>query len=159
VQPRERMKLTIVLVAATACAQPYNDEPYPDYVPPPRDRCTSDAECQPSVCARDHACHAADDVRSVLTTWTIVGKPASATACARVPKLYIRFDTDLAVEAITFAPVPCELGQFLLDKAPGHSIQVELGGYDGLVINPNGGFGAQRKLIDASGAVAFDMQI
>lgn len=152
------MKWLLVAAIAAGCSQPHDDGCIDCSPPPQFDECTSDLECQPDVCARDHACHPVDDVRRVAATWMIFGHPANATTCMRAPDLYIRFHADDGSNAIGFAPVPCHLGQFLLDKAPLQFDRVELG-VDGFATDVNGGFGAQIKPVDATGSVAFDMQI
>jgi hypothetical protein len=154
------MRWMIAIGVLAGCAQP-DSEPCiegVDCLSPPPPTCSSDAECQPGVCARDSVCHSLDDVRRVETHWTIFGQPASDTTCARAHDLYIRYRTDDPSDQIGFAPVPCRLGQFLLDKAPRRFINVELG-VDGFATDVNGGFGKQVKSIDANNVVMFDMQI
>lgn len=89
--------------------------------------CFVDQECLTGeVCARDGLCWPQDEVRLVKTTWTLRGLPADETTCARNPDLYIEFDGDVRDE-LGFSPVPCEAGQFTVDKLPHPFTRVEVG--------------------------------
>lgn len=110
--------------------------------------CFVDQECiTGEICARDDQCWPASEVREVRTTWTLRGQPANATTCARSPDLHIIFDGNVR-DDLGFSPVPCEIGQFVVDKLPRPFTRVELGVDDG----------AWRvATIGASGTVAIDL--
>lgn len=94
---------------------------------PSTGECNVDEECRSGeVCARDNLCWRTSEVRFVKATWTVNGQPASATACARYPDLYIEF-RGTSVQSLGFSPVPCENGQFSVDKLPLGFTRVELG--------------------------------
>lgn len=113
--------------------------------------CEIDSDCGSSdVCARDHMCTEASSVRAVMATWTIRGAAASTTTCGAHPDLYISFIGDDFGDTLGFAPVPCKLGQFLVDKLPARFKQVELG--------VEGGTSDVRTL-DAAGTVALDLRL
>jgi hypothetical protein len=104
--------------------------------------CTTDSQCGGNVCARDGECLPADQVRQVKLSWTIRGAPASATTCAASPDFYINFyDTDPR-DTFGFEPVPCQQGQFTVDKLPTRFDTAELGVTGGVsksaIIQPNG---------------------
>ncbi len=88
----------------------------------------------------------------VKATWTVRGQKASDAACSSAPDFYIRFRTDTRNDSLGYAPVPCSLGQFTMDKLPTRFFKVELG------IDNGGGFGTLVKPIDSNGIAAFDMQ-
>lgn len=112
--------------------------------------CNSDPECGAGdVCARDKMCASASTVRQVITTWTINGAAANETSCATKPDLFITFIGRDASDTIGFAPVPCKIGQFLVDKLPERFRQVELGVEGGA---------SQVRPIGASNAVAIDLR-
>ena len=88
--------------------------------------CFVDEECvQGEVCARDEICWPQGEVRFVKATWTVNGMAASKTTCASHPDLYIRFDGNVP-DDLSFAPVPCEIGQFIVDRLPQPYTTVEL---------------------------------
>lgn len=94
---------------------------------PSTGECNMDEECGGGeVCARDNLCWKASEVRFVKATWTVSGQPASAAACARYPDLYIDF-YGTSVQNLGFSPVPCENGQFAIDKLPRGFTRVEVG--------------------------------
>jgi hypothetical protein len=72
-------------------------------------------------------CAAPSTVRSVLTTWTIRGMDATDTTCASHPDLFIKFIGGDFNDSFGYAPVPCNLGQFTMDKLPDRYSEVELG--------------------------------
>ena len=112
--------------------------------------CLDDRDCATGDdCARDKMCTAPDAVRGVTTTWTIRGAAADATTCASHPDLYISFIGRDLGDTFGFAPVPCHLGRFFIDKLPTRYRQVELG--------VEGGFSSVRS-IDANGAAAIDLR-
>ena len=117
---------------------------------PATGECNTDGDCSGNVCARDGMCHPPSTVREVKTTWTIQGREASVTTCGAVKDLQISFDGSEAGEnSIGYAPVPCENGQFFMDKLPRSYTLVELG--------KDGGF-AETKVIGPTGEVAFDLR-
>ena len=89
--------------------------------------CETDSQCGSDVCARDGECLPASQVRSAKLTWTIRGMTADATTCASSPSFYINFDSSMTGEAFGFAPVPCQEGQFSIDKLPLRFDEVEIG--------------------------------
>jgi hypothetical protein len=88
--------------------------------------CEIDADCDGLVCARDHSCLPADEVREVRATWTINGAPATMVSCVE-DDLYIEFRGDSPEDRVQFQPVPCFAGQFSVDKLPRRMDTVELG--------------------------------
>src|ERR1044071_3304892 len=80
----------------------------------------SDESCgSGSVCARNHACWPADQVRTVHADWTGRGMPASSTTCAGAPSLMIAFvESSSPGLRLSYAPVPCVEGRFTIDKLP-----------------------------------------
>jgi hypothetical protein len=88
--------------------------------------CSVDTDCGNEVCARDGECLPASDVYPVKVTWTINGMPASATTCTPAPDFYINF-SGFTVQTFGFLPVPCDQGQFFVDKMPRGYNAVELG--------------------------------
>jgi hypothetical protein len=105
----------VVLVLLTGCPTSHNSD------------CSIDADCGGGdVCARDGECLPAADVYPVKVTWTIRSMPASATTCASAPDFYINF-SGFSVQTFGFAPVPCDQGQFFVDKMPRGYNEVELG--------------------------------
>lgn len=113
--------------------------------------CELDSDCGSGVCARDGACTTSDDVRSVKTTWTINGAPASEGACRGLP-LYIAFADDDTGETLEFDPVPCALGQYLIDKLPRRFDSVEVG------VDVDGG-PWDATTIDAAGTARLDLPL
>lgn len=111
--------------------------------------CLEDLDCGGGdVCARDRMCAPAASVRAVTTTWTVRGEPASALTCAAHPDLFISFlGRDLA-DTIGFAPVPCHLGSFVVDKLPVRFGTVELG----VEAGPS-----EIRAVDASNRVMIDL--
>ncbi|HLL23693.1 MAG TPA: hypothetical protein VK427_16255 [Kofleriaceae bacterium] len=116
---------------------------------PSTGECGNDSDCDGNVCARDNFCHPAANVREVKTTWTILGKPASKTTCGPVEDLQIGYSGGGAGEQpLSYAPVPCENGQFVIDKLPRTFTVVELGKHHGVPMS---------KVIGASSTVEFDL--
>ncbi|MBA3818728.1 MAG: hypothetical protein H0X17_07535 [Deltaproteobacteria bacterium] len=114
--------------------------------------CDVDADCSGDVCARDGFCHSAGSVRAVRVTWTVNGMPASAAACTSAPDLAIYFSGKAAGDdPLGFAPVPCETGQFVIDKLPTSYSMVELG-------RDGAGF-PDVKSISSSNVVTFDLRL
>jgi hypothetical protein len=125
------MRLALALVFAAGCVQTSSD-PYPagpGWTGPGGDPifgCTKDADCVTQVCARDGACYSASNIRAAHVTWTVAGKVADDTSCARSVNLYIRFSGP-GGEAFGYAPVPCHNGKYTMDKLPTSYTRVELG--------------------------------
>jgi hypothetical protein len=118
---------------------------------PTGSECEIDNDCGGGdVCARDHMCTAEDAVRAVTATWTIRGADANATTCGTHPDLYISFIGNDFGDTLGFAPVPCKLGQFSVDKLPVRFKQVELG--------VDGGTSDVRAL-NAAGTAALDLRL
>ena len=112
--------------------------------------CNSDPECSTGdVCARDKMCASASSVRPVTTTWTINGAEANVTSCGTRTDLFITFVGRDASDTIGFAPVPCKLGQFMVDKLPDRFGSVELGFEGGA---------SQVRPISAANAVVIDLR-
>ncbi len=113
--------------------------------------CELDRDCGGSdVCARDHMCAAASSVRSVTATWTIRGAAANVSTCGTHPDLYITFIGDDFGDTLGFAPVPCKLGQFTVDKLPIRFKQVELGVEGGT---------SDTRALNAAGMAALDLRL
>lgn len=113
--------------------------------------CEIDSDCgSGDVCARDHMCTDLSSVRSVTATWTIRGAEATTVTCGANPDLYIQFIGDSFSDTLGFAPVPCKLGQFSVDKLPIRFRQVELG--------VDGGTSDVRTL-NAAGTAALDLRL
>jgi hypothetical protein len=104
--------------------------------------CTQDSQCGGNVCARDGECLPADQVWQVKLSWTIGGAPASPTTCASSPDFYIDFYDADPRDSFGFEPVPCQQGQFTVDKLPIRFDAAELGVTGGVsktaIIQPNG---------------------
>ncbi|HET7501490.1 MAG TPA: hypothetical protein VFK02_10820 [Kofleriaceae bacterium] len=117
--------------------------------------CRSDSECDDGdLCARNNVCVVASQVRAVEVSWTVNGQPASRTACAASPdlaSLEVDFeapDPDVNPH-LGFSPVPCEEGQFHVDKLPEWFESVRVG---------NRPLGWQFTRIDAqTGLAAVDL--
>jgi hypothetical protein len=115
---------------------------------PPSGMCESDSQCGGDVCARDGECLPANMVGSATISWTIRGMAASPTTCANSPEFYLNFDSSSTGEAFGFAPVPCQEGNFHIDKLPIRFDEVEIGiNNQPLSIKP----------IRADGTVSFDL--
>jgi hypothetical protein len=117
---------------------------------PSTGECETDGDCLGNTCARDGFCYPEASIREVRTTWTIRGAAASVTSCGTTRDLHISFAGGDAGEVpLGYAPVPCETGQFFIDKLPRLYTIVELG--------RDGGF-ADSKSIGATGTVEFDLR-
>jgi hypothetical protein len=117
---------------------------------PSTGECNTDGDCAGNVCARDGWCHPPSEVREVKTTWTLRGLPASTSTCTNSRDLQIGFSGGAGgEEPLSYAPVPCENGQWLMDKLPRSYTIVELG--------RDGGF-PDTKSIGSSGEVTFDLR-
>lgn len=114
--------------------------------------CQTDLDCSSGqVCARDGECLAPSQVRSVKVTWTVRGMAASATTCATIPDLFVQFANGAVYrDTFGFEPVPCDAGQFPIDKLPVRFDQVEVG-VDGLFSN-------LAYIDDATGTAMIDLQ-
>ena len=88
--------------------------------------CNTDEQCDGEVCGRDLTCTDASNVREVRTTWTISGQAATGTSCGG-RELYITYQSDDSSDALSYSPVPCSTGQYLIDKLPKRYHSIELG--------------------------------
>ena len=134
------MRWVVLAIALAGCPGPQH---YGD--------CESDSECDGDVCARDGACYPASDVYPVRVSWTIHGMPASATTCAPAPNFEINF-RGFTVNEFGFAPVPCDQGQFFIDKMPK--------GYNAVELSASGHFDQNASIIvgtGATGTAVFDL--
>lgn len=111
-------------------------------------QCTTDADCGTEVCARDGECLPAAEIRLVKLTWTIRGSAASPTACAQSPDFYVQFDSIDVNDSFGYEPVPCDQGQFTVDKLPKRYVQAEIG-IDNRFLD--------AQPIDAMGQATFDL--
>jgi hypothetical protein len=89
--------------------------------------CATDAQCGDDVCAPNGECVARANVRSVTVKWTIDGSSAAAAACASHRELYLQFDGPDYGDKLRYVPVPCEQGQYRVEKLPKRFEQVEIG--------------------------------
>lgn len=136
---RMRFLLIALGVAASGCLGPSNSG-----------ECNVDAECDSGdVCARDRMCTSAASVRAVTVTWTLRGAAADATTCAPHPDLFLTFIGRDHTDTLGYAPVPCELGRFFIDKLPDRFRDVELG--------VDGG-ASQVRSIGSGSTVAIDLR-
>ncbi|HSN26516.1 MAG TPA: hypothetical protein VLT45_09525 [Kofleriaceae bacterium] len=110
--------------------------------------CMVDSDCGGDVCARDGECLPASEVWPVKVTWTIRGSAANASTCATSPSFYLQFDGQFQQDSFGYEPVPCEQGQFLVDKLPKRFVQVEIG--------ENNRF-LDAQPISAAGSASFDL--
>src|SRR5262249_52660117 len=110
--------------------------------------CQQDSDCAPNVCARNHVCLPAGEVRPVTVSWTIAGKTADNTSCAASPDLSLRFYQDSG-DWFGYSPVPCAEGRFFIDKLPTYFISAEL------EIQHSGNWSSSP--IDANGAASFNL--
>jgi hypothetical protein len=110
--------------------------------------CRQDSDCSSEVCARNHICLPADQIRSVTVAWTIGGMAADIMSCSTNPDLSLRFYQD-GGDWFGYSPVPCAEGRFFIDKLPTYftSAQLEVRSTGQWLSNP----------IDATGAVSFDL--
>ena len=107
-----------VLLALVVCAGCPSNEP---------GECTTDADCGADLCTRNGECHPASEVYAVKVTWTIHGVAASPETCAQTPDFYLQFDASEISDVFGYAPVPCDAGEFSIDKLPTRFTEVELG--------------------------------
>jgi hypothetical protein len=94
--------------------------------------CQTDSQCGDDVCARSGECLVRSTVREVTVKWTVNGAPADESSCASNPDLFLQFDGADYGDVLRFAPVPCRLGSFFIDKLPKRFVQVELGSEGGV---------------------------
>jgi len=109
--------------------------------------CETDRDCD-EVCARNHECADADEVRAVRVTWTLSGRPANDATCASARQLAITFYGPAFDDQFGFSPVPCSAGLFSVDKIPKRFDAVDLGKLN---------VGATYAKLDASGTAAIDL--
>ncbi|MBA3465708.1 MAG: hypothetical protein H0T46_37595 [Deltaproteobacteria bacterium] len=113
--------------------------------------CKNDGECSGGdVCARDGVCTESSQVRQVTATWTIRGAAANVMTCGTNEDLYLSFIGNDSGDTLGFSPVPCRIGQFLVDKLPTRFRQVELGVEGGT---------RDVKPIDGGGTAALDLRL
>jgi hypothetical protein len=115
---------------------------------PTGSHCTTDSNCGTEVCARDGECLPASQVRMVKLTWTIRGSAANPTSCASSPNFYVQFDSSDLNDSFGYEPVPCQQGQFGVDKLPKRYVQAEIGVDQSLL---------DAQAIDATGMASFDL--
>jgi hypothetical protein len=112
--------------------------------------CEQDSDCgSVQVCARNGECDAPSDVRALKILWTVGGMPASTQTCANFPSLYLQFDSPNFGDSFGFDPVPCDQGQFNIDKLPKRFTGVELG--------PESGALSFATIDPTSAMVSFDL--
>lgn len=85
-------------------------------------RCRTDRDCN-EVCTDIGECAAADNVRALRIEWTIGGvQPSGANPqpCidAGVDEMTVRVSDGSSRDALTYEPVPCEVGQFSFSALP-----------------------------------------
>jgi hypothetical protein len=131
------MRRALVLVLLAGC--PSSSQP---------DECTVDSDCSGGVCARTGECLSASSVHPVKVTWTIRGSAASPTTCGNSADFYVQFDSPDPQDIFGYEPVPCDQGQFLVDKLPKRYVQVEIGIDDRFL---------DAQPIDALGSASFDL--
>ncbi|MBA3462448.1 MAG: hypothetical protein H0T46_20975 [Deltaproteobacteria bacterium] len=90
-----------------------------------RQSCSTDSDCgRGDLCGPPGVCLAPDEVRSVEIAWTIAGKPAGESTCAAIPELDLAFRAGgegcrkHKGDALTFSPVRCVSGKFVMDRLP-----------------------------------------
>jgi len=110
--------------------------------------CMVDSDCGGDVCARDGECLAANEIYAVKISWTIRGSAANASTCASSPNFYIQFDGPSQQDTFGFEPVPCDPGQFTIDKLPKRFTQAEIG---------IGNTFLDAQPISAAGSASFDL--
>ncbi|MFN0253721.1 MAG: hypothetical protein ACKV2T_43030 [Kofleriaceae bacterium] len=99
------------------------------------------------VCGRDKACADPSEVREVTVTWTVNGMQASSASCAQSPEFTLTFLADDFGDEVAFTPVPCQIGQFFVDRLPRRFHTVELG------------TGGSRVPISGSGTATGDLRL
>lgn len=105
------MKLVCVLICAAAVCGCGNTS---------GQMCRSDSDCGGQVCTRVGECASQADLVTILTKWTINGAaptPDQPAACSGIDSLevsYLQSGSPIA----GFAPVPCDIGVFRVDKMP-----------------------------------------
>lgn len=119
---------------------------------PRGDRCSSDASCTGGdVCTRSGDCLAPSEVRAVRVTWLVSGKTPDEATCAPHPDLRIEVYPEDERDRVDYAPVPCVVGLFTIDKLPATFDRVWLGPQRG------GDDDAATGKVDAAGALALDL--
>ncbi len=68
------------------------------------------------------------DTGVLYISWTIDGKPPSATSCAGIDHLTVTIDG--SCDKVSIAPVPCTLDKFEYDDLPSGSDTIEIVGVD-----------------------------
>jgi hypothetical protein len=81
--------------------------------------CRSDNACSSGeLCARTGTCLPVSQIRAVHVLWTIGGAQPDAASCTPAPDFDIGFRNSEGEGRLGYAPVPCELGKFTVDKLP-----------------------------------------
>src|SRR5215468_6329691 len=124
----------IVVVFVVGCItrteEPWNPEPgFGGGSGSSRPLGCSDTTCGANlVCARNRACYAPDQIRTVHAVWTVRGQTPTLQACAAVTDLAIGFGASFGSPlSLRYSPVPCVEGMFTIDKLPVSYDHVELG--------------------------------
>jgi hypothetical protein len=113
--------------------------------------CQADSDCSGSQeCARDGECLPAAEIRAIKVMWTVRGQPASDDTCVDSPDLELSFDDGIEQDEFGFAPVPCNAGQFPIDKMPSRYVQADLG-----ILNTSRD---QSAPIDSTGLAQIDLE-
>jgi hypothetical protein len=146
------MRAVLAMLVLAGCAErdPGDYNLPPDNTDPSSYGCHQDSDCAPNVCARNHVCLPADEVRPVTVTWTVAGAAADATTCSSGPDLNLRFYQGGSSEWFGYSPVPCAEGRFFIDKLPLIYVTAEL------EIQHTGTWASSP--IDATGAASLDLQ-
>lgn len=135
----------LAAAAAAACGNSSGDDDGYNGHP----ACGSDADCgSGDLCARDETCWDADDVEAVKITWTFDGSAASDATCTSFPYLYVEFIS--YSYSFEFSPVPCNAGEFPIDKLPTIYTEVQIGDLNEMYF--------QQSAQITGSAVAFDLQ-
>jgi hypothetical protein len=133
----QRVAWMALVIALSACPGSHDGE------------CRLDDDCGGNaICARNSECLPASEIRVVRITWTIRGAPATESACAQTPDLYLMFSGTSISDTFGYSPVPCKAGLFTVDKLPRRYVSVEIGVENRF---------AETAAIDANGNVAFDL--
>jgi hypothetical protein len=132
------VRFALLLLLVSACVE-HDDDHDRDHHDD-RPSCSTDADCHGGggdVCGPPGVCLAPDEIRSVEIAWTIAGKPADESTCAKIPELELAFRAAAGCredkgEALTFSPVHCVSGRFVMDRLPWKYEQA------GIAINADG---------------------
>ncbi len=112
--------------------------------------CSLDLECNDGlVCARDHACVGPTEVQAVRAQWTINGTAPTVQSCQGFDLHISFFGTNQNDDSLGFEPVPCQPGQFSVDKLPIR--------YDRVGLRIEGGGAEDSARFDATGVAQLDL--